>query len=433
MIRSDKNLAGKIFLFISLFSLILLSSCEEKATEIGIGLLKENTKLNVAYTDTIEVRAYTFTQDSVRSDKPTYGLSGTLNDPVFGTTYAAVITQMRLSQPLDPGHNVIVDSLILTLIPNKIYGDENTELSYQVFESFKTLRLEEIYYSNMDVTDSVGVNPVGTKIVHASDSIIQIYLDTQLGQKLLSDSAILQNQETFLNLFKGLYIAPPEIISGNGALIQLDLLSFDSKMDIYYQNDSKDSLFYTFIINTSCARANLFQHDFSAADPAQKINHLDDNIQDSVIYVQGASGVLSRIDIPYLDAWKDSLPIAVNKAELIIKISPDDSINQKIFTEPNQLDMYIKNEKGAYSFILDNAYGQDYFGGFLFEDAYSFSITAQIQKYFKEMYENPSADINSKFYLMINNGNYQANRVVLASPLNTLKLQFRFTYTMIRN
>jgi len=431
----NRSFSGIITLFFfTCFFIIFLPSCEKPPSGIGIDLQLSNSRLRAGFTDTISVKAFTVTLDSVRSDKSVYSPSGTLVDPVFGTTFASVVAQFRLSAPLNTGDNVHVDSLVLFLIPAGHYGDENTEMKVRVYESFKKLYLDSIYYSNMDITDSIGINPVGEKNVQATDSAVKIYLDPLLGEKLLSDSVALQSQAGFLEHFKGLYLAPPEIVSGNGAIIRYDLLSFDSKLTVYYGNSVEDSLSYDFVLNSSCARVNLFKHDFTTADPGQKINHLDDGIQDTVIYVQGNSGVMSRIDVPYLNAWGDSLPMAVNKVELILKVSPDDSINQKTYPLPDQLNLLVKNPEGAFQFVADNNYGNDYFGGILQDNEYHFNLSSQVQ-YYLSLDESARLNNNylTQFYLIVNNGSYLSNRAVLTSALNTLNMQLRFTYTKIKN
>jgi len=426
MQQVSKYFSGNFLLF--LLSIVFLYSCEEAPNELGLNLQKSNSEFRVGFTDTISVESYTLTQDSVRSDKAIYSPSGTFIDPVFGTTEASLVTQLRLSTPLDPGNGVHIDSLVLFLLTADHYGDDNSEMKLKVYESFKHLYLDSIYYSNMDISDSIGINPVGEETIFATDSIIKIYLDPLLGEKLLSDSAALQSQAGFLSFFQGLYFAPPEILSGNGAIINFNLLSFDSKLTVYYGNNVEDSLSYDFIINSSSARVNLFRHDYTTADPGQKINHLDDGIQDSVIYVQGNSGVMSRIDIPYFDVWKDSLPLVVNKMEMILSVSPNDSLNQKIDSLPYQLNLLLKNSDGNFQIVSDFIYGVDYFGGILDNNEYHFTLTNQFQNYLM----NGDPTEKNQFYLIVENGNYLSNRAVLTSSLNSLKLHFRFTYTKLK-
>jgi len=428
-------------LFLQFFILLLffLVACEKEPSKIGLDF-KAHEKLNIFFSDTLTISAFTYSMDSTRSDETPFVLAGMVNDMVFGTSEAAFLAQLRLPEALYPGENIVVDSVILFLLPDSVfmYGDYLTELNLKIYELEKKLYLDSTYYSNLDVSDSISLDIKGSQNFFATDSIVKIHIDNSLGEKIMSDTSALKNQEDFLNLFKGLYINANEIISGDGVISSFNLLDYRSRMLLYFSNSEEDSLYFTFVFNESSVRVNLFEHDKSTANPSYKINHINDDIQDTVIYIQGMAGLYSKITLPYLKNWADSMPIAVNKAEFIIPVSIDDPTTLNV-PPPRNFELLYKNEEGELNSILDSYYTSDYFGGVLEEDDefIRFTVTAHVQEYLTELSKNDtlaSTFLKNEFYLRVQNPSFVSNRIILTSPINVLnKMRFKLTYTKIKD
>lgn len=429
----------KIVFQLLIFIFFFLVACEKEPSEIGLNF-KAHEKLNIYSSDTLTISALTYSMDSTRSDESPYSLAGVVNDMVFGTSEAAFITQIRLPEALYPGENIVVDSVVLILVPDTVlmYGDPFTKLNLKVYELEKRLYLDSTYYSNLDVSDSISLDIKGSQDFLATDSIVKILLDNSLGEKLLSDTNALKSQEDFLNHFNGLYINANEIISGDGVISSINILDYRTRMNLYFSNSEEDSLYFTFIFNESSVRVNLFEHDKSTANPSYKINHINDDVQDTVIYVQGMAGVYSKITIPYLKNWADSMPLAVNKAELIIPLSVDDPTSLNV-PPPRSFEFLYMDEEGMLNTILDSYYSAEYFGGVLAEDDefISFTITSHVQDYFDELSNTDtltSASTKNEFYLRVQNPSFISNRIIFTSPTNVLnKMRFKLTYTKIKD
>lgn len=428
----------KTILQFLIFFLFFLVACEKEPSEIGLNF-KAHEKLNIYYTDTLTISALTYSMDSTRSDETPYSLTGTIDDMVFGTSEASFVAQVRLPEAFHPGENIVVDSLILFLLTDSlyVYGDQLTQLNLKVYELEKRLYLDSTYYSNLDVSDSISTDVKGSQNFFVTDSIVKIYLDNSLGDKIMSDTSALASQEDFLNHFKGFYIDAKEIVSGDGVIASFNLLDFRSRLFIYYSNSEEDSLSFSFIFNDFSARVNLFEHDKSTANPSYKINHIDDDIQDTVIYIQGMGGVYSKIILPYLKNWVDSMPMAINKAEFILPLSVDDpeALNAP---PPRNFDLLYRNEEGDLDVIFDSFYSTDYFGGVLEEDDefVRFTITSHVQDYLEELSRGDtlgSISTKNEFYLLVRNPGFVSNRSILTSPAKVLnKLRFKLTYTKIK-
>ena len=419
--------------------LFLLVGCEKEPSEIGLNF-KAHEKLSIYYTDTLTISALTYSMDSTRTDEVPYALTGMVNDMVFGTSEASFLTQVRLPEAFSPGENIVVDSLILFLLTDSlyVYGDSLTELNLKVYELEKRLYLDSTYYSNLDVSDAINPDIQGLQNFFVTDSIVKIYLENSLGDKIMSDTSALASQEDFLDHFNGFYIDAKEIVSGDGVIANFDLVDYRSRLIIYYSNSEEDSLSFQFVINESAARVNLFEHDKSTANPSYKINHIDDNVQDTVIYIQGMGGVYSKITLPYLKNWVDSMPMAINKAEFIIPLSVDDPEAQNA-PPPRNFDLLYRNEEGGLETIIDSYYSMDYFGGVLEDDDefIRFTITSHVQDYLEELSRGDtlaSTYTKNEFYLLVRNPGFVSNRAIFTSSTKVLDpLRFKLTYTKIED
>ncbi|NQU82171.1 MAG: DUF4270 family protein [Bacteroidetes bacterium] len=402
--------------------LFLLSSCDENSTLIGENLQPQNDKFSVNYYDEFLVEVYTGSLDSLRADETSLAVAGELIDPVFGTTCADFISQVRLSDELVfSEYPPVIDSLIVFLEVAGSYGDTNSIMEINVHELKKDVYLDSAYYSNFSQEDLFYENIVGSANYDAYDTIIQIHMDKTFAEKILDDTNALVSQDDFIQKFKGLYFTS-DIQSGRGVLTNFNLLSFTSEMVLFFHYPLSDTLYYSFSISESSARINMYSHDFSTAYPAYGITHLNDNIEDSVSYVQGLAGVFTRFSFPALENWRDSLPIAINKAELVVNLSTDDPYSSE-FTPPDYLDIRIRDDDGNFKTVYDLVLGREYFGGHLTDGVYTFNISDFVHKYLTGYYNDPT------LYIFVNADYYQADRAVLNGYNHSGRVELKMTYT----
>jgi len=402
--------------------LFLLSSCDENSTLIGENLQPQNDKFSVNYYDEFLVEVYTGSLDSLRADETSLAVAGELIDPVFGTTCADFISQVRLSDELVfSEYPPVIDSLIVFLEVAGSYGDTNSIMEINVHELKKDVYLDSAYYSNFSQEDLFYENIVGSANYDAYDTIIQIHMDKTFAEKILDDTNALVSQDDFIQKFKGLYFTS-DIQSGRGVLTNFNLLSFTSEMVLFFHYPLSDTLYYSFSISESSARINMYSHDFSTAYPAYGITHLNDNIEDSVSYVQGLAGVFTRFSFPTLENWRDSLPIAINKAELVVNLSTDDPYSSE-FTPPDYLDIRIRDDDGNFKTVYDLVLGREYFGGHLTDGVYTFNISDFVHKYLTGYYNDPT------LYIFVNADYYQADRAVLNGYNHSGRVELKMTYT----
>ncbi len=422
--------------FIVIICISFLFSCEEPDI-IGLEVQPSNDKLNVQFTDTNTLTTYSVREDSIRTDETQYNLLGTCIDPVFGKICASIYTQFRISSDnVDFGTNAILDSLILTLDYESFYGSILKFDGLQrikVYELTQDIYKDSSYYSKQIKSYSTTELANLTFLPDFEDSItidseryaphLRIKLDNSLGQTFLTASGTndLSNNDEFLNFFKGLYITTEQVGNSKGAILYFDLLSTLSKMTLYYKNDENDSLKYDFLINEHCARFNNFNHDYSNTD-------IDTNITlgDSILYLQAMGGIKTKIMFPNIQNWDNYGTIAVNKAELIIKVN--ETIDISLYEPPTKLSLVRINEDGENTFLLDQFEGEEYFGGSYNSDKKEYRFV--ISKYIQELINKTKTDYG--LYLMVSGSSVKADRAVLnGSKYSSNNLRLLLTYTKL--
>ncbi len=361
MVKQTKKFMrlSKIVTFLTISSLFL-ASCSDP-TLVGAGLLDQD-QADVGFTDTLSIRATAIARDSIRTYTPftssqlaTY-LLGNFNDPVLGRSSSSIYGQIYPENSSPDFEGAVLDSVVLVL-PYEIsnfYGKlEGEEFGLEVFEIMEFLVESSEFYSNQEL--AVGTVPLGS--VQATISLdtlafidyddgdpdtlsfphLRVPLSAELGQRLIGlDSAVYENDSLFLDAFRGLYLRPS---TENAGMLSLDLLSENAGIYLYYsENDGGPQRFlYDFDIGPT-VRFTHFEHDYSGAKVEPYIGNSD--LGDSLLFVQGMSGLEIKLEIPNLDAFKGAV---VNKAEIevfVANLQEDEPaayppVEQLIITAPN--------------------------------------------------------------------------------------------------
>jgi hypothetical protein len=367
-------------IFCSLAPLVILIflvyACKKDPYKVGINLLPPSDTLNVKTSDTASFVAYSVFQDTIRTDKTTMGIVGSLMDPVFGSTTAGFYMQYFLSQEApDFGTNPRLDSIILMIPYGTIYGDTNAVQTLRVYELSQDIYYDSIYYSNRtartygtpianytfrpDTRDSITIRGVKTA-PHIRINLSK--LSNYFGNKLLTTpAASLLTNVAFLTFMKGLYIESAKAQSG-GALLSFDPTSLLSSIAMYYHNSTSDSLEFDFIGTAVGARFNHFDHNNyleAAPELRQQVLQHDTTLGKNSLFIQGLGGVRVRFRLPFLNNFGKTGKIAVNSAELTLTNAETDTSLQP----PVKLTLVVVDSAGQIGFLLDENEGSAYFGG----------------------------------------------------------------------
>lgn len=409
--------------FFLLCLLALLFSCEKNPSDIGLNLQDENEIIIGNLIDTVTIKAFTKREDSLSSDEKTYALLGSYLDPVFGYTEASFVTQMRLaSSNISFGENPIADSIVMCLDYRSYYGDTTIAQTIEIYELEKSIYLDSTYYSNFNIGDyTPSQKLIGTKtyLPQPNDSCLVIRLNDTFAQQIVSaNSDQLLNNDNFLQFFKGFYVRTQPNMD-QSSIIYFNLLSTKSKVTLYYHN-SEGSQKYDFVFNSSCARINLFNHNYDLST----ISSINDTTgSDSLLFLQAMSGLNAKITFPYISNFTNFPLLAFVRAELIVPIKTDDA-SSSIYKAPSKLLLVAYNNNGEYEFLPDYFVGTDYFGGNVNNEytEYRFNIS----RYIQQLAYKQRSDFGIALFVADNR--ISANRVIIKGPKCTNGMRLSITY-----
>jgi hypothetical protein len=412
------------FGLVALLTIGLITACNKKADQVGLGLQPATQELSVVFDNSSGLVAYSIREDSVRTDANAIktGMVGSMLDPVFGRTNAQIYSQLRLSEN---GHNfgegAQLDSLVLSLAYSSFYGDTMTQQTVRVFELSEDMDPDSTYYSNMSVAD------YGTEIAAYTftprpgdtlyiDSIAQqpqlrIPLSSDFAQKLIdADDAVYDDNESWLEFMKGLRITA-DPVSGDGGIMLFDMLESATVMTIYYRSaNNEDTLSFEFLSNSNCARFTAFDHnDYLEASAGLKAQIIDGDTSGGreVFYLQAMGGVKAQLRLPDIEEYfADS--ISINEAKLIFNIYNDGAD----LAPPPQLGLAMVDEDGDYLPVADANEVTSYYRGYLSEneDSYFFRISQHVQQVLT------GATPNYPLVLLVQGASFRANRIMLNGP-----------------
>ncbi len=333
--------------------LLSLFGCS-KPSDLGLSLVETNPS-ELFFTDTLSLSMSTVLTDPLQTDSRSRWLCGTYIDPIFGKVSSQIYTNFRLTTTNATFPNATLDSLVLTLQYDSVghYGGDFSDFEQQTWEVYRmaeSITPDEDYFSNADFAlgDLMATHTFTPKIF---DSIyiqgamrrphLRIRLNDALGLELLTpDSAIYENNTVFKNTLKGLCIKPKAGIT-NSALIRFLPTGALTKLTMYYTDSSGVARSYDYLTDTDAESVLSMEHNYSGT------RVLENNPQDTVVYLQGLNGVGVRLNFPNLDNLGK---VIINKAELFIYPAGDEDRNYK---SPIQLFCLEKTTAGEYLLIDD--------------------------------------------------------------------------------
>lgn len=433
---------------------IVFSGCN-KYSDLGMDLLPSTDLLtvkNIVIKD--DISAFTFREESIRTDASLKSLLGSMNDSIFGNVTVDFATQFRSKRYVDFGDNAAVDSIKLFLYYRVIYGDTITPQHVKIYELDESIYADQKidstgkftsypYYQDVDLKSLASTQMIGemefTPVIRTDSesgdllyNALVVPLDASLGEKLMNaDSLDMIDEDKFVNYFKGLYFETERISDAPGTILALEAASNEtfqgSAIVVYYNNpenadsDEPDTLSMAYVIDGNSARVNRITNDYSETEFVQNLN-VQSN-PDSLIYIQTMGGLEAKINIENLSGWNDSINTAINKAELIFQVDTLLSDPEK-YPLPDQLLFTVVDSTDTEILPKDYSFSPTFYGGFLNEDyTYRFNITQHLQQIIDGEVENKG------FYLTTLQKNSEAKRVVLKGSTSKAGIKLIVTYS----
>ncbi len=417
--------------------LLLVYSCEEDPSKIGVNILPGSDFVKIRSTDTISVFSYTNYDEAARSENPNYSYLGSLYDPYFGTTSAEFVSEIRLGTRW-PGGSFTVDSIKLFLRLLNVLGDVDSEQILTISEISEQIYYDSAYYSNSPVP-LTGYDAATIVLPHLkADTInnIELNLPVQFGNYLLRDTSMLFHSNVkpdFRSYLKGLYF---RITSSTAPLLMSLSLAPPASVGnsynyfiLYYHNESGVQRVYYFILDAVSKNAcfNRFSHDFNTAETNKKIQHINDGIKDTISFVQSLNGVYTKFVLPGLNDIKSDpsfSKLVVNKARISVPVFLDNNLI-KPSNVSSQIYLTYRTESGQKYIVPDLSINQSFFDGTLdtINKMYDFNIASFVQKYL----EDTTNKIEPEVEMMLPSG--MLKNAILKANNSSTPVKFEFTYT----
>jgi hypothetical protein len=417
-------------------SAVLLSSCEKPPSMIGSGLLPGSDFITIGSNGNLPVYSYTEYKDSIKSDNQTYSYLGKIYDPYFGETSSEFVTQLRLGSNWT-GDIAAVDSVKLFLTFKNVTGDVDSEQILKISEITNELYADTTYYSNFPVHTDFEIAEIPLPALKA-DTInnIELRIPDEFGYYITRDVSKLFHSSTepdFNSFFRGVYFRISD--ASDPLLLTLKLSApgdyeyYNNYFVLYYRNSSGVQSTFFFIMDARSGNVsiNKYSHNFAAAEPEKKINHINDGFRDTVSYLQCFNGVYTKLEIPGLTAYRDSLPLAVNKARIIVPVYLDEGL-YKTSTVPAQIFLKYTTSSGLQYVVPDYSISSSLFDGTFNSTnrVYNFNVAAFVQKYL----ENTSDTIKPVMEMFLGQG--ASTNAILRANNNSNTTKFELTFTKLK-
>lgn len=429
---------------------LALASCKKSPDTIGNNLISDSDYFEIYKTDTVEVLCYSYL-DSVSTGNVPNALLGSMNDPVFGASEAGFYTQFRPSVAGQSfGSSPVLDSLVLQLSIANYYGDTTGIQTVHAFVLSDSLSTLSSYYNtsqvatfSVDHANGYQFQPrPNTKMhVYGTDTVrqavIRIPLSNELGNYLMSlDTTAYSRPDLFKDYFKGLHLYC-DPVSYNGAISSIELTNNTfTLLQLYYHAAATPEklMRYDFYTTSLDVYFNSISHDYAMGSQEFVDQVLDGQTElgKQQIYLQSMGGVKSRILIPNLSHWTDSLVgcrMIINEAKLIFPAST--FATDSIYKAPTNYFLLGFNADSTTYLLPDYFEGTNYFGGSY--DASNQSVTFRISEYVQEMIMKKHENYGLSFG--INGASYNAQRLVINGPESAVgqKLRLEVIYSIIND
>lgn len=361
-------------LLIGFFASALIA-CKNSDNSIGF---TGDDLLTVEITDSINVLSSTYLLDSLPSSNTGVIMVGKTNDPALGKLSVSSYFRIKPDADLVIPQNAVFDSLRLVLKYNKYsYGDTSRiqELSvHRLLEHIKLHRSnshiepeeQPLFAKDEDALFNTSSfryekNPLGKHVFKPSPNgtdSVSIRLQDQWGLELFKlliakDKRVTDAAE-FVNYFHGFHLqanADASVIGFNAP---------DVKMYVHYQYPDDNGFRKK---GRSMFSLHDKQYQFNQMKADRQSTHFKDltgshqelaaGKSNQQLFLQGGTGVVTKILLPGLTQLMKEPGIIVNKAELIIQTKPS---TYKLYKAPPALILFIANGRNTPKFILSEPY-----------------------------------------------------------------------------
>ncbi|MGN7890444.1 DUF4270 family protein [Dyadobacter endophyticus] len=285
----------------------------------------------VLNSDTVTIKLSTIGTDSLMTGAATRMLLGTYKDPYFGRVKTMSFFQPTLNGGLSLAQEAEYDSLILSLNYDNTYsyGDTTKPMNLTVHKLLKDIvdipQGGAYWNHNSTPYDPAPIGKITVVPRPRTTGQLKIRLSDALGKQIFSmaKNNQLASSVDWINLVKGLVVVPAA--TDNGPIVGFEWgPSVDStSVQLHYHTPSvseikKDSTLFKVTANYNQTVADPAGTQLAKL-PANKRLSLPSSQSGNQAFMQAGTGIMIRVDLPYLHNLKYVQYAAINKAYLRVK------------------------------------------------------------------------------------------------------------------
>jgi hypothetical protein len=283
----------------------------------------------VLSTDTVTIKLSTIGTDSLMTGAAARMLLGTYKDPYFGKVRTMSFFQPTLNSGVSVTQEAEYDSLILSLRYDNSYsyGDTTKPMNLTVHKLLKDITdipSGSAYWNhNSTPYEPASIGKITIVPRPTTTALLRIRLSDALGKQVfeMAKNNQLTSNADWINVVKGLVVVPAA--TDNGPIIGFKWNIDSTSVQLHYHTPlvsefKKDSTIFKVTAN----------YNQTVADPAgTQLAKLPDNKRLSLpssqsgnlAFMQAGTGIMLRVDLPYLRNLKYTQYTAINKAYLRVK------------------------------------------------------------------------------------------------------------------
>jgi Domain of unknown function (DUF4270) len=330
---------------------VLFFSCENPS-EIGFDF-DGNANAKSVYSDTLNLDISTVLADSTVNGKSNFILTGVLNDPAFGNVTAEAYFQPSLVafatssgstaiDTLSVKANPIADSLKLRIVTTGlIYGDTLSRSFFNVYRLKKPMNYSKNYNGNESIEYEgaslarFGVSSKSFKNARY-DSLRAVFVDLpkNVAQEILNaaPSSGADNSK-FSAAIKGFAIVPENSNKAIYSFTTGPLGGTTSTLIAKWHHDG-DTTKYAYQFDLNGPRHSYLNFNRSASALAQLSkakNELSAKLTNNLSYVQGGSGISTKIKFDKLKNLGTNIKVSKALLEFNLKAESINPLHPKIY------------------------------------------------------------------------------------------------------
>jgi hypothetical protein len=472
--------------------LISANACTEVDDELGGNLLPKNQQMTIRIDKLSGTKIFTQKQDSLKSSNLGRVLFGKIGDPDLGSyTNGFIVQFLPYSLPYDGlgyGLDPIVDSLVLTLPLNSVYGEYNVEQKFNVYAlewnedqtiGPDSLHLDSTYYTFFKPARYYDAGKPLFTFTHSGKAGLDTRLiPTATGEEYLNsivtfDPVDYKNDYLFRKAYKGWYITPADD-SPAAATYDVAIDYETAYMTLYARNhDTNDlskiydtvSAYFVFDdqeydgFKFGNVSINIVDFDYAGTDVDAALALTEAGTPQTVTYIQPMGGVTTRLEFTdeLVTALRDlrnqtdgegnpvTYPgIMINQAEMYLYLKNDETptldrsmkrvgsyLNLNTLTNtPDYLyysELYQQQQDASYT-LPYNGYLDRSLG------CYKMDITSYIQQLAKEVEAGEEPSISQTVWLAPDAYSFFAGgqSVVQNGDDEGKQIEIKITYTLVK-